>query len=126
MNISLNFKKQFVPMVESGRKNCTIRMRGKRQARPGDTLYLFTGMRTQQCERIKNVTCKLAVPMDIDTKTGGITQVGPDYVMWSIKELAIADGFATVDEFFAFFRETYGDALHEMILYGWDGQNEPA
>lgn len=60
---SLNFKKQFAPMIKEGLKpenertgrikRQTIRAYRKdgRNPHPGDVLHLFTGMRTKSCER---------------------------------------------------------------------------
>jgi len=56
---AFNFKRQFVPHILSGRKHHTIRAERKDGQRPdpGDPLYLFTGMRTKQCERIGESPC---------------------------------------------------------------------
>lgn len=49
---AINFTK-FVDRVEAFEKPITIRARGKRKIYIGDTLHLFTGMRTPQCRRLK-------------------------------------------------------------------------
>ena len=47
------------PKILSGEKRQTIiRMKGKRVYRVGDTLHLFTGMRTKHCERLGKSTCR--------------------------------------------------------------------
>jgi hypothetical protein len=52
-----NFQERFVPMILDGTKNQTIRSRRRHQAKPGDPLYLFSGMRTKWCKRLLDTTC---------------------------------------------------------------------
>ncbi len=40
-----NFKARFVPFVLDGSKTHTIRAKRRYPAKPGDTLYLYTGLR---------------------------------------------------------------------------------
>lgn len=49
---ALNFTK-FISAVEDGSKPLTIRDIRKNPIRPGDVLYMFTGMRTRQCRPLK-------------------------------------------------------------------------
>lgn len=91
---ALNFKKQFAPLVESGGKRQTIRARRKdgRDPRPGQTLYLYTGMRTQVCRKLGEVECKKTEAIAIEENYDII--VGTHGL--SIEEeckLAEADGF---------------------------------
>lgn len=48
---ALNFSK-FIAAVEDGSKPLTIRDIRKNPIRPGDVLYMFTGMRTRQCRKL--------------------------------------------------------------------------
>jgi hypothetical protein len=56
---ALNFHSRFVPLIEAGTKNQTIRA-PRRDGRPhclrGDELKLYTGMRTKACRLVKIVT----------------------------------------------------------------------
>jgi len=54
---SLSFRKCWKPKILSGEKRQTIRVKGKRVYKPGDTLHLFTGMRTKSCERLGRARC---------------------------------------------------------------------
>lgn len=56
---ALNFQKQFAGAVERGEKRQTIRAPRKdgRDPKPGDTLYLYTGMRTKACRKLGEVVC---------------------------------------------------------------------
>lgn len=48
----LNFSKQFAEAVAIGIKRQTIRAKRKNAIREGDTLHLFTGLRTKQARRL--------------------------------------------------------------------------
>ena len=50
---ALNFKKEFADKVASGEKRQTIRALRKdgKNPRPGQKLYLYTGMRTKYCRK---------------------------------------------------------------------------
>jgi len=53
-----SFKERFVPMVEEGSKPHTIRARrAKGFAKIGDTLYLYFGMRTKWCRKLREEKC---------------------------------------------------------------------
>lgn len=54
----INFQKQFADDVESGIKTQTIRTNRKHPIKPGETLYLYTGLRTNNTKKLKEVECK--------------------------------------------------------------------
>lgn len=56
---ALNFKKRFEPMIESGDKRQTIRAKRKdcRDPKEGQTLYLYTGMRSKGCRKLGEAPC---------------------------------------------------------------------
>lgn len=88
-----NFKKQFAHAVEIGDKNQTVRPKRKRPTVVGDDLYLYTGMRTKQCRKLRDTTCWLV--QDIEIGVGGIVLDG--WVM--LIESPAADDFAEDDGF---------------------------
>lgn len=47
-----SFHKRFVEKVESGEKTHTIRGKRKSRPRPGQTAYLYQGMRTKACRKL--------------------------------------------------------------------------
>ena len=106
-----NFKGRFAELVASGAKPHTIRPRRKRPTVVGDTLYLYTGMRTRQCRLLLTTICHAVTSIDI-----GINIQGEDHVLHDgrfldteeVEALARRDGFASATDFFAFFRTTYG------------------
>jgi hypothetical protein len=60
---SLNFQQQFAADVEAGRKRQSIRL--NRRFRVGDTVHLFTGMRTKQCRRLGSGIVTEVLPLTI-------------------------------------------------------------
>lgn len=113
-----NFKSQFAGAVERGEKRQTIRPRRKRFTKPGDTLYLFTGLRTRQARRLRTETC-----IDVQSiRIYDLNRVAVDGNFLSQKEveqLALADGFETAAEFFAFFERQYGLPADGLVLIKW-------
>jgi predicted transcriptional regulator len=55
---ALSFKGRFVDLILEGKKNQTIRNFRKYPITPGETLYLYYGMRTKHCKKLKEVVCK--------------------------------------------------------------------
>ena len=108
---SLNFKQRFVAPIESGRKRQTIRKMRKRPFRTGDTLYLFTGMRTANCRRLGTLRCISAHDVTITLEHMEVDgrMLTPEVT----GELAQADGFASTQEFLDFFRRE-----HDLPLIG--------
>jgi hypothetical protein len=56
---AINFRAEFAGLVESGRKRQTIRaLRADcRNPRPGQTLYLYVGLRTKGCRKLGEAVC---------------------------------------------------------------------
>ena len=100
---ALNFQKRFAPDVEARIKRNTIRKKRKdgRDPKAGDTLYLYTGMRTKSCRKLGEEICTKAVPILIDQKD--IVLAGQ--LLDSDQELTLAllDGFESVSDFQEFF-----------------------
>lgn len=120
---ALNFKKQFAEAVESGKKTQTIR-KGDR-IKTGDDLYLYTGMRTKQCRLLHGpVKCLVgAIRITEDGVTVFRKHRGEDEARaLTDKEtlvMAKADGFDTVEEFMAFFRDNHGFPFSGQIIF-WE------
>jgi hypothetical protein len=54
----LSFKKRFAGKVRNGRKRQTIRAFRKYPIKPGETLYLYTALRTIYATKLREVVCK--------------------------------------------------------------------
>lgn len=79
-------------MILSGEKKQTIRNKRKGQAKPGDPLYLFYGMRTKWCKRLKNTICTNVKEIQIK-RTGSVYIGGRKLTILEKDTLAYNDGF---------------------------------
>ena len=109
---ALNFKKQFAPHVESGRKRQTIRAYRKdgRDPKPGQRLYLYTGMRTKECRKLKEAECKATAPIELGTGQlgDGIILNGRELDGVDRARVSRADGFACASEMLKWFKRVHG------------------
>lgn len=66
-----NFQGQFVPYIEDESKPHTVRADRKdgKVPKPGEILYLYTGMRTKKCRKIGEAICWATQRIEI-TETG--------------------------------------------------------
>lgn len=116
-------------------KRQTIRAVGKRRhARVGETVQLYTGMRTKNCELIGNARCTAVQGVHLKWSewqsffTFDVWQPEPDTYKRHGDLLAIADmdAFARADGFdsFAdmekFWQATHGLATFEGLLIQWE------
>lgn len=142
---SLNFQERFVPLIESGQKCQTIRLVGKRPIKPGDPLFLFTGLRTKKCRRLfppfpyfmygkKYVTipgtgelkledvpfviCKSVEPIRISDITVGNKLNNMYQCYEEMLKIANDDGFNHLKVFKQFFQNQYGLPF-EGVLIKW-------
>lgn len=121
---ALNFKKQFAPMVESWEKLHTIRARRKdgRDPKAGQTLYLFTGMRTTSCRKLGESVCKETIPVTIEKDL--YTIIGTKQLNAAEElSLAKADGFENLSDFYDFFDKTHGLPFYGFLIK-WDKPNK--
>ncbi|MBN8668748.1 MAG: hypothetical protein J0M30_14720 [Chitinophagales bacterium] len=91
-----SFKERFIPLIKSGEKKQTIRKKRKGQAKPGSTLYLYYGMRTKWCTKIKETVCKDVKEIRI-TKRGDVYLNGERLSEVQKDILAWCDGFRAED-----------------------------
>lgn len=125
---SLNFQKEFVPGVRAmldktyakrtgvKPKSTTIRALRKRPIRKGDKLFLFTAMRTKQCQRLGTVVCRRMETVDMEE--GDIMADMQVHVSISIDGIRLTDneaeliarkdGFENWEEMTAWFKKMHG------------------
>lgn len=116
-----NFKAQFGAAVRSGAKRQTIRARGKRPPpKVGDWAHCYTGLRTRAVCRLGQFKIIRVAQISISASSRQIQMPrnGAWYVLEDaeVEQLAIADGFATADEFFAFFANEHGGTLSGDLI----------
>ncbi len=113
---SLNFT-VFIDKILSGDKTQTIRTPRKHPIKPGDKLYLYTGMRQKNCRPLGEAVCSIIEEINIVSygKTYGGTYCGVLEERHSLFKypdeyallVAKADGFDSINDFFEFFIKTY-------------------
>ena len=124
--VAYNFQSQFVEPIRDGTKVQTIRQIGKRRhARPGDSLQLYTGMRTSRCHKIiSDPECIAAVPIEIrigrldliDRITIGRSVLS---VHADLEAFARNDGFASLQAMSDYWRASYGEPIFTGLLIAW-------
>jgi len=87
-----SFKERFVTMILTGKKNQTIRKKRKGQAKPGSILYLYYGLRTKWCRKLKEVIC-LCIEEIIITEKEAVFINGKKLTKNEKDLLAYNDGF---------------------------------
>lgn len=134
--VAYSFKKQFVDPIRAGLghyehidgmipapKRQTIRANGKRRhARPGETLQLYSAMRTKQCFKIGEATCTEVVPISIDVRKDGLLiSSGRQRIIGGtlIDNFARLDGFADGKEMRDFWLKEHGLGKFEGVLIRW-------
>lgn len=104
---ALNFQKQFAPKILSGDKKQTIRGARKYPIKVGDRLYLYTGMRTQQCTKLGESICgrtrELIVSKYQLDSYARVFVSGVQLCATRVNELAVQDGFESSEHFLDFF-----------------------
>lgn len=64
--VAYSFRKPFAPKIEDGSKHHTLRGPRRRHAREGETLQLYTGMRTKACRLVATKTCTQVCGVRLD------------------------------------------------------------
>lgn len=106
-----NFKPQFAPKVASGEKTQTIRQHRKDGRLPhlGDTVKLFTALRTNKARAIAHGTVTDCFSVQIDFERNAMLLV-VNGVRLDVRQgnvFARLDGFDNAGEMIEWFRKTY-------------------
>jgi hypothetical protein len=111
-----NFKAQFVPFILDGTKTHTIRAPRRYPSKPGDTLYLYTGLRQKGARRLMLATCVRVERIDIIAiGPGKPARVFVEHERLSRDEcdqLAYRDGF----------RDSGGRGSFAQMMQFWEGR----
>ena len=111
---AINFKKQFTDQILCGEKRQTIRPVRENPIKLGDKLFLYTGMRTKQCRKLKEVICRDVWPITINV--GRIVFDDQDMGMLGMADIVRRDGFQKVKDFFEFFERQYGLPFSGVVI----------
>lgn len=117
----LNFKSQFADRVEVGDKRHTIRRwrtDGKRM-RPGDTLKLYTGLRTRNARLLRIATVESVASVRMDCAENVIVIDGDRLDAERAGAFARADGFTCVSEMLRWFKDQYMSSDFDGYYVRW-------
>lgn len=122
----VGFKKQFAPMVLSGEKPFTLRALRKdgHDAKAGQTLYMFTGLRTKQCQRIAEKPCRFAVTVTLGWRCVMVPTLGSYEHDHQLELFSRLDGFPNYEAFCQFHKVTPGMKPKPMRLVAWVTREE--
>jgi len=111
-----NFQQRFARAVEIGAKRQTIRRKRKRPTRPGDRLYLYTGMRTKACRLLCKATCRQIEDVVIFSDKILFNDMVITWQKW-LEAFAWNDGFHNFEDMTAWFRKTHGLPFSGEVIY---------
>ncbi len=117
---AFNFQPRFAADVEAGVKRQTVRAHRKRDPQPGQTAYLFTGMRRAECRPLGAHAITAVQHILVDTE--GVIWLGdaPDAlypVLDDADAFAQADGFAGAAELVGWIARTHGLPFEGTVTY---------
>ncbi len=142
---ALNFKKQFIPHVLSEDKPGTVRqVRLEGEIKTGQTVSIYSGMRTRQCKKYGTKEDVRVYPIALDLKNRKVTLDGVELVFIIQNWFTTIDICGSEDDFWQFFtaqnyqrplvwivwhKETIAmidQYLHYMKIYNKLQENRPA
>ena len=127
--VSYSCQPRFVPLIEQGVKCQTIRRPRRppsRHARPGETVSLWTGLRTSAARLIARATCTGVYPIRLTFASGEITRVVCNgLILPDLDAVAVADGFDGIADMSAFWREHHGARDFDGVLIEWAAPRGP-
>lgn len=124
---ALNFQKQFAKSVEIGEKRQTIRAPrkdGRAHANVGDTIKLYTGMRTKQCRLLAEAKVTRTAKVRIEATAMFLNGhrlpsiiYARDQAEPTDNEFAEADGFEDFMEMADWFGKVHGLPFEGTVIY---------
>ncbi|MGE0289314.1 MAG: hypothetical protein AB7I42_26435 [Bradyrhizobium sp.] len=115
--VAYSFNRRFAPLIISGEKTHTVRKSRHRDARPGEELQLYTGMRTKTCQLIGRATCAEVLPIVLDLGKRRVTIGGKVH---EAEAFARSDGFEDWADLCRFWAKNHpGVAVFRGIIIRW-------
>ena len=125
---ALNFMRQFADAVRHGEKRQTVRAPrkdGRPHAKRGDTIRLYTGMRTKSCELLAEATVTRVVAIRIEPTCMYLNgKMVPSAIYdrnceQTDNAFAKADGFDSFMEMASWFDDVHGLPFEGTVIH-WD------
>lgn len=112
-----NFKPQFVESILDGSKGGTIRAYRKYPVKVGDTMYLYTGLRSAHAKKLMEVPCielyDISIGIDCINLHGDINHDSVYlFDVPLLNKFAIGDGFSSWKEMKAFWNGETFEGFH--------------
>lgn len=122
----IGFKKELAPAVIAGTKPFTLRDLRKdgHDAQAGQTLYMFTGLRSKLCKKIAEKPCRFAVTVNLSWRSILIPTIGSVEQNHYLERFARLDSFANYDEFCRLHKLSLGMKSKPMRLVAWVTREE--
>lgn len=120
--VAYSFRPRFVEPIRSGTKRQTIRADRKRHARPGETLQLYTGMRTRRCHLIGTSQCLAISTIFIHAAEDWVVEAGDLIALAGLDIFAQSDGFADWADMRTFWSREHPEAKAQRfpgVLIRW-------
>lgn len=117
--VAYSFKKHFAAPILAGTKRQTLRNDRKRHARAGETLQLYTGMRTKHCQLVGTATCLGVTRIRLDFEEGRVESFETGLAVTRLEDL---DAFAQFDGFTDWRAlERFWRKEHPDVTEAWEG-----
>lgn len=121
---ALSFQKRFAGPVRlglidrnaPGAKTQTIRQIWKRPIKPSDDLYLYTGMRTKQCEKLGQGICHDVSRLIITEEDIRFLDFISFWLHFTADNIAVLDGFHDWLEMRDWFKKQYGLPFSGVLI----------
>lgn len=109
--VAYSFQKRFAPLIVAGTKTQTIRAARPRHVRPGESIQLYTGMRSTTCLKIMpDPLCVAVEPVclrfDQEQLIEAVEIDGAG--VEDIDGFALRDGFESAEDMAAFWTKAHG------------------
>lgn len=121
--VAYNFAPRFADLIRTGKKTHTVRRNGKRRhARHGESLQLYTGMRTKSCRKIldHDPECIGVLRIEIWVTRDAIERIAIEGHEFAAETFAVHDGFESLSEMHAFFLGMHGPGKFLGTLIEWE------
>lgn len=106
-----NFKERFAPRIIDGSKTHTIRPMRAVADKPGNTLHLYTGLRTKKARLLMRTPCVKIEAIEIrhgifgDENHASVVIDGVNLDRGEREAFAIRDGFESFEDFMGFWAD---------------------
>jgi hypothetical protein len=125
--VAYNFKSAFHERLIDGTKRQTVRHQGgRRHARPGEPVQIYTGMRTKHARKLIDDPLCLGIDSIViqvgrraEDCVAGIEINGIPLSRAEMATFAVADGFDGLAQFGRFWLMTHGEGQFEGVVIRW-------